>query len=249
MQTDNDKQIGPGNAAAGKGGNHKAAPKQAAVVGDGLFPMPRSALSARTVLEQAGLGADYVLVRDHGGPDDVTFPDEGLVDLRQGNVFNAVLKCDHVPNDSCNAPAKLAYVINDSWEVTLIGTQTRESLIRLFGLPADTEIIRDYESPNDEVIKEGAAVLFPDGAVLLARKLSIAVTINNRPEPVRFTKRRVTGLEIKQTAIAQGVPIEIGFVLYHVQQDGSLSPSIGDEQVVILKDCDSFRCVAQDDVS
>ena len=148
-----------------------------------------------------------------------------------------------------NAPAKLAYVVNDTWEVTLIGTQTRESLTRLFGLPPDTEVIRDYESPNDEIINEGATLLFPDGAVFLARKLSIAVTLNNRPEPVLFNRRRVTGLESKQTAIAQGVTIEVGFVLYHVQQDGSLSPSIGDEQFVILKDCDSFRCVAQDDVS
>ena len=92
-------------------------------------------------------------------------------------------------------------------------------------------------------------MLFSEGAVLLARKLSIAVTINNRPEPVRFSKRRVTGLEIKQTAISQGVPIEVCFVLYRVGKDGSLSPSIGDDETVTLKDCDSFRCLAQDDVS
>ena len=249
MKSDSNKLVGPGDAAAGQGGNSKEFPKHAALIGDVLFPMPRARLSARTILEQSGNGPEYVLVRDHGGPDDVTLSNDDEVDLREGNVFNAVLRCEHVPNGACNAVAKLAFALHDSWEVTLIAKQSRESLIRLFGLPADVELVRDYESPNDEIIKEGATVLFSEGAVLLARKLSIAVTINNRPEPVRFSKRRVTGLEIKQTAISQGVPIEVGFVLYRMGQDGSLSPSIGDDETVILKDCDSFRCLAQDDVS
>jgi len=74
MKSDSNKLVGPGDAAAGQGGNSKGLPKHAALIGDVLFPMPRARLSARTILEQSGNGPEYVLVRDHGGPDDVTLP-------------------------------------------------------------------------------------------------------------------------------------------------------------------------------
>lgn len=226
---------------------NKPQPKYACVLGDLLLPMPRAELSALTILEQAGYGPDSVLVRDHGGPDDVTFSHEQIVDLREGNVFSVAARCDHKPNSQCLQPAKLAYAISDSWELTLNSNQTRESLIRLFGLSAEVEILLDYESPHDVVIGHGAPVIFNEGAVLLVRNLGIKVKVNN--QEVRLVKRRVTGREIKEAAVAHGVAIQVSFVIYRYLKDGSLTPAIGDDEVVTVKDCDSFNCIDQDDVS
>ncbi|MFT4176776.1 MAG: multiubiquitin domain-containing protein [Luteolibacter sp.] len=247
MNTNNNQSTTGIHAGGAATQTNKPQPKYACVVGDMLFPMPRAKLSALTILEQAGYGADFVLVRDHGGPDDVTFSDEQIVDLREGNVFSVAARCDHKPNSQCLQPAKLAYAISDSWELTLNPNQTRESLIRLFGLSAEVEILRDYESPQDEIIGHGAPVTFNQGAVLLVRNLGIKVKVNNHD--VHLVKRRVTGREIKEAAVAQGVAIQVGFVLYRYLLDGSLTPAIGDDEVVTVKDCDSFNCIDQDDVS
>lgn len=59
----------------------------------------------------------------------------------------------------------------------------------------------------------------------------------------------MSGLEIKQAAIDQKVKIEIGFVLYPLDKDGNLGAAIPDNKVVLLHDCDAFRCVAPDDNS
>jgi hypothetical protein len=59
----------------------------------------------------------------------------------------------------------------------------------------------------------------------------------------------VTGLEVKQTAIAQGVSIDVGCVLYRLKKGGGLGPAIGDQDRIALKKCDEFRCVAPDDNS
>ena len=58
-------QQGHGNAGAEHAQNCSPAPKWAALIDDRLFPMPRRKLAARDILDQAGIGRDYVLVRDH----------------------------------------------------------------------------------------------------------------------------------------------------------------------------------------
>jgi hypothetical protein len=127
--------------------------------------------------------------------------------LADGNVFRTLESCDAPPPDGHpDAPAKLAFAADDSWEVTTNSRQTLESLRGLFGLPDDAEVLRDYESPFDEPITPGALVRFEDGPVFQTRLSSITVTVNNKL--VRFTKRRVTGLEIKRKAIDQGVAID-----------------------------------------
>lgn len=148
------------------------APKWAALVSDGLFPMPRQKLVARDILDQSGAGSDVVLVRDHGSPNDVVFRDEDIVDLALGNVFYVLPRCDVQPRPTCSSPAKLAFVINDAWEVTLIGEQTAESLRRLLGEPEESKLFRDYESPNDQTIGPGERIHFPQGPVFYSRKKS-----------------------------------------------------------------------------
>ncbi len=78
------------------------------------------------------------------------------------------------------------------------------------------------------------------------RPIRITVTVNERP--VTFTERRVSGLQIKQAAIEQGVNIRVDFVLYIVRGPGHLHP-VADHEVVNLTEHERFRATAPDDNS
>ena len=58
-----------------------------------------------------------------------------------------------------------------------------------------------------------------------------------------------TGLEIKKTAIAQGVSIEPDFILYRAKPDGSLGAVVRDDELITLKCGDEFVSTAPDDNS
>jgi hypothetical protein len=225
----------------------RAEAKWAAIVNDQLFPLPRRKLAARDILDQAGVGKEFVLVRDHDNPNDAVLGDETIVDLAQGNVFRTMPRCETEPQRPCSAAPKLAFVCDDAWEITLNGKQTGHSLKRLLGLPDDAELLRDFESPHDKIIRDDQAVLHSDGPVFTARRVSLTVKVNNHP--VHFKERNVTAFELKKTAIAQNVKIDIDSVVYRVKPDGSLGPAIRDEEKIVLHECDSFSCVAPDDKS
>lgn len=221
--------------------------KQAAVIDDGLFPMPRAKLTARDVLDQMGVQKDVVLQRDYNDPVDHVFGDDDLVDLRDGNVFKTRPRCAPVPCGDSNAKPKLAFVADDVWAVTVAARQTGHSVKRLLGLPDGAELFRDLESPNNENVADDAEVAFRDGPVFTVKSLSLTIKVNKKP--VKVAKRRLTGLEIKQAAIDQGVNIKVSFVLYELKKDGDMGPAIPDDKKVTLHDCDEFRCVAPDDNS
>lgn len=221
-------------------------PKWAAIVEDVLIPLPRRSVKARVILAQAGKEG-HVLVRDYDQPADVALDPDAEIDLAEGNVFRVVSSCDAPPAVAPAAPAKLAFVIDDAWEVTINPHQTRRSLIDLFGLPDDAELFRDFMSPNDQRILPSDAIRFADGPVFRVQFTHITVKVNNNP--VEFHKRRETGLQIKTTAIAQGVVIQPGFNLYPSKPDGSLGPVILDDEPVTLKCGDEFTCTAPDDNS
>jgi hypothetical protein len=75
---------------------------------------------------------------------------------------------------------------------------------------------------------------------------TIVVSVNGRD--VRFEDQHVTGLEIKSTAIAQGVAIQEDFALFEVRGGGVLQ-AIGDTDRVTLHPRQRFRAVAPDDNS
>jgi hypothetical protein len=74
----------------------------------------------------------------------------------------------------------------------------------------------------------------------------VQISVNNRP--VRIEGPKATGLEIKEAAIAQGVPIQVSF---------QLSEKLGDHKTKIIGNTDSvtlhegavFVAVADDDNS
>jgi hypothetical protein len=221
--------------------------KQAAVIDDGLFPMPRAQMAARDILDQAGAPKDVVLQRDYNDPIDHVFSDNDMVDLREGNVFKTRPRCGPVPCRDSNAKAKMAFIADDAWAVTITARQTGHSLKRLLGLPDDADLFRDFDSPNDERIANDVEVVFRDGPVFTVKSVSLTIKVNKKP--VTVTKRQLTGLEIKQAAIDQGVNIKISFVLYEMKKDGDMGPAIPDDKRITVHDCDEFRCVAPDDNS
>lgn len=220
-----------------------ADPKWAAVVADRVAPMPRRRLRAHDILHQAGAPDGAVLVRDLNSPIDVGFAPDAMVDLAEGNVFRLMHGCQSDEIGARGAAPKLAFVVDDAWEVTIEPRQTAKSLRGLFGLDDDVELVRDYESPDDEPVGEATEVFFRDGPVFRARKRSVTIKVNQND--VKMPRRRATGLEIKQTAINQGFKIQLDFLLYHIV-DGE-QVRIPDDKKLRLHECDEFRCVAPDD--
>jgi hypothetical protein len=74
----------------------------------------------------------------------------------------------------------------------------------------------------------------------------IEVRVNNRP--VRLPDREVTGLEIKQAAIEQGVCIELDFVLSELREHRP-ARVVGDADTVRITKHSRFSAVAGDDNS
>jgi hypothetical protein len=158
--------------------------------------MPRRKLTARDILDQAGVGKEFVLVRDHGSQHDVVLDDDAVVDLADGNVFRVIPRCEAGPQAPCKESAKLAFVCDDAWKVTLIGKQTVHSLKRLLGLPDDAELLRDFESPHDEKLEDGDAVNFADGPVFTAKR-AVRYCINIEGKEYDWNEATITTAQIR----------------------------------------------------
>jgi hypothetical protein len=232
--------------------DHVASPvrdaKWATVVGDRLIPMPRRHVPVRLIKAQANLGDAQALVRDHNSPNDVVLDDHAEVDLALGNVFYGVPKCELSPRSVRATPAKLAFVVNDRWEVVLRDDQTGHMLRDVFALPPTVELLRDYESPFDEPIADDEVARFPSGPVFRTTpRVTITIFVNNKP--VKMHQRRVTALQIKEAAIQQDMNICKDCVLYRIKPDGSHSAAIRDHEHITIHCDEHFRCIAPDDNS
>ncbi len=74
----------------------------------------------------------------------------------------------------------------------------------------------------------------------------VVVTVNTRPVPL--PDRSVTGMQIKQAAIAAGLPIDAGFVLL-VDEDDGRDRVVGDDEVIKVNKKSTFTAIAPDDNS
>lgn len=169
-----------GNVDGGCGGRGDA--KWFALVDDKPVPMPRQRVVVRLVKTQAGVADGRRLVRDHNSPEDVVLDDEREIDLVDGNVFYTLPVCEIAPRGDCRSAAKLAWTIDDRVEVTTRSEQTGQSLRDLFGLAANTPLVRDYESPHDELIDGSQRLAFRDGPVFHTRTPAslLRITVNAR---------------------------------------------------------------------
>jgi hypothetical protein len=162
--------LGSGSSEANPSKTCDAPAKWAIIVNDQLFPVPRREITTKVILEQTGQPPDTVLVRDYGGNDDSVLPEKQLIDLADGNVFKTSTRCGAPEHRQSKSPPKLAFVVNDSWELTLTRVQTSESLRGLFNLSPMLELLRDHESPHDETLAPGQPIRFDDGPVFISRK-------------------------------------------------------------------------------
>jgi hypothetical protein len=217
-----------------------AAVKWAAVVDDVVVPMPQRRVKVRVVRAQAGVGDEFVLVRDHNSPDDVLLGNDEEIDLADGNVFYRLRACEVQPRGHCTAPAKLAFVVDDRQETTLRCEQTGQSLRDLFTIPAHAHLIRDTEGPRDENIDVGDAVHFADGPVFYTRAVEhgLRITVNARP----FTEANGVKPEMSRVAIAALVyPDNPDDTTVTFVSDGNRP--LGAEEVVKIHGCEVFDVV------
>lgn len=122
----------------------------------------------------------------------------------------------------------LAGVNPDAYEVWL---EVRgEGSDRLIG---DTETVDLQESGVERFYSKASTI-------------TITVTVNNKS--VNFSKNQATGLEIKKTAIQQGVSLKEDFILFEVKPNSPLK-QIGDNETITLHQGQVFRSTADDDNS
>jgi hypothetical protein len=76
---------------------------------------------------------------------------------------------------------------------------------------------------------------------------TVTVTVNTKP--VRLPSHRVTGLEIKQHAIAQGVQIEADFLLTWEAHDGHPARSVDNGETITVTKHSVFSANDGDDDS
>ena len=247
MNTYSSNSEGHNNVVENNTQNGQPASKWLAIVNDTSIPMPERHVRIAALREQANVPSDYALLRDYDSPNDLVMPDNGIADLGEGNVFYTEPVCDIEPCTGCMEPAKLAISVNDRWELIIKPDQTGRTIRDLFNLPEDSELLRDLHSPHDETIGDDEPANFTAGPIFVTKKVATTVKVNNNP--VKFNRRQVTGLEIKKTAIAQGVAIKEDFALYQIKSGGALSPVIKDTDKVVLHECEEFRAVTTDDNS
>jgi hypothetical protein len=113
-----------------------------------------------------------------------------MIDLAEGNVFVTKTGCHCSSHVSCNALPKLAFVVDDNWEVTTQPTQTGQSLRDLIGVSEHLHLLRDFESPCDQTISNDDSIEFADGPVFITRcdeTQSITIIVNARPKEVNYS--------------------------------------------------------------
>jgi hypothetical protein len=146
-----------------------AAPRRFALINDRIITAPRLVVPVSVLRALASIPADQVLVRDHGSPNDVVLDDRASVDLNDGNVFYTRPRCEATLPAACGSPAKLAFAVDDAFELSTAAELPFEAFLGLFSLEASKQLFRDFESPNDQPMVAGSVIRFQDGPVFYTR--------------------------------------------------------------------------------
>ncbi len=171
--------------------------KWAALVDDRLIPLPRRQLTAAIILQQAGAAPHAILIRDFNSPNDVGYEPESPLDLAQGNVFRTSTSCERRRHVTVDALPKLAFVVDDRWEITVQPNQTGQSVRGLLNVPPSLVLLRDHESPHDEPIDDHEQVAFAAGPVYITRPgKPHEVTIIVEGTPHQWLKPTITYAEV-----------------------------------------------------
>lgn len=217
-----------------------ALPKWFALVNDRPVSMPRAVVSAKLLRTQAAIPAGQALFQDFNSPNDPVIRDDASITLEHGNVFytSATAECPARP--PCDAPAKLAILIDDRWETTLLREQTGAALRELFALPREAALFRDLESPNDVPVSDQDVVAFSGGPVFVTRRVATQLSIVVNKKVFTTTdgvKPSMTGGEIAALVSKHPEETEVTKLVAGESQKIALNQSLcianGDEFEVI----------------
>lgn len=179
-----------------------AEPKWFANINDVSVPAPRRVVSAALLKQLSNIPEDNILVRDHNDKkSDIHLSDPEEVDLAEGNVFYSINRCMARSREDCSAPAKLSVLVDDEPKIILKKRYSARMLRDLYLITGGTNLLRDYESPSDEIIDPDTKLNFADGPVFVTRKSS-QVTIHVNTESVTVEKCEITYTEIVSLAYA-----------------------------------------------
>jgi hypothetical protein len=115
-------------------------------------------------------------------------------------------------------------------------------------VPDDFGLWKDIPDDLDYPIEEGEVVFITNGDRFFTKllvKRQIHLTVNRRQVTVH--KARQTGASIKEAAIAQGVSIQMDFLLS--RKAGAKFSPVGDDEQIRVHDGDEFRANDGDDNS
>ena len=216
------------------------ASKWAAIINDKVVWMPDRHVHAVVLREQGGVGDDHLLFRDHNSDHDPVMPQDGKIDLGQGNIYYSECGCQDHQRPACQAPAKLGYIADDRWEVVTIPAQTGASLRALFNLDRDTDLFRDLKSPHDEPVGDADAADFTDGCVFRTGKGKrvLRIFVNGLP----FTehdgvKPEMTGREIALLVETKPENTTVTRIT------GGANEAVPLGETAKVADCDQFKVV------
>lgn len=148
----------------------EGAAKWFAQVNDINIPCPGRVVSASLLKHLAGVTENQTLYRDFDSPQaDPEVANADSVDLSIGNVFYTRDGCPNRRIEACDRPAKLAFAVDDRMKVTTRPDHTGAQLKEMFGVELATQLLRDRETPHDEVIADGSVLRFAEGPVFVTR--------------------------------------------------------------------------------
>lgn len=141
------------------------------------------------------------------------------------------------------------YIDKKPYEVrTAALTETQLRALPTPPVPDDHGIWKDIPDDLDDPISIGELVTIVNGDRFFTKPLpqrKVPVTVNRRPVTLHGVAQ--TGLSIKETAITQGVPIKIDFLLS--RKDGPKYKPVSDDERIRVRNDDEFRANDGDDNS
>lgn len=222
---------------------HSASFKWVASVNDQGIPMPNRVVSEAVLRSQGSVPNDHILIRDHNDPNDPVILRGSTVDLADGTVFYSIPECEtQTSRSTCQTSPKIAIGVDDRIEVVIKSTQTGQTIVDLFNLPANAILIRDSESPQDEVVDRASSVDLQLGNVFVTRKeKGLRIIVNKQP----FNAR--DGVLLNMTGA------QIAALVFPGRNDVSITWINGDQKIDVpltgsmeIQNCYEFRVIRKD---
>jgi len=189
-----------------------------ALINDKPIIAPRQKVRVSVLKELASIPIEHSLYRDIDNPEDVLCKNTDNIDLVDGNVFYSTECLYGESKANPKTCAKLAFLVNDHFEIATIRELSYETFFGLFNLEKGLKLFRDFESPNDPLIMTNSKINFADGPVFYTRcgecepSGEIKIIVNGREKTV--SKADLSYEEVVRLAYIQVNPNGVYTVVY-----------------------------------